>query len=61
MTDKMTTEDMWDFLLQNVSVSEDTLQVVSAICGYSRKTMEAVLYAVTGYRGFDQVPPEEID
>lgn len=32
MTDKMTTDDMWDFLLQNVSVSEDTLQVVSAIC-----------------------------
>ena len=46
--------EAWDVLIQQ-GVSEDTLQVVTAINGWSLSTMEKVLYAVTGYRSFDQL------
>jgi hypothetical protein len=44
---------MWDKLL-GMGVSEQTLQVVTDINGFSEETMEAILYSVTGYRTFDQ-------
>jgi len=51
MIDKV---EAWDALIEQ-GVSEDTLQVVTAINGWSTDTMEAVLFAVTGYRSFDQL------
>jgi hydroxylamine reductase (hybrid-cluster protein) len=39
-----TADAMWDELRDAYGVSEQTLQVVTAINGYSRDTMEAVLY-----------------
>lgn len=53
----MTTEEMWD-ALENLGVSEQTLQIVTSINGYSRETMLDVLYAHTGYRNFDQLDEE---
>ena len=50
----MTPEEMWDCLVETVGVSEETLQVVTRINGYSEETMRDVLYATTGYRDFDQ-------
>ena len=50
----MTTEQMWD-KLQDLGVSEQTLQLVTSINGYSRQTLEDLLYAHTGYRNFDQL------
>lgn len=50
----MTKDEMWDALLEQ-GVSEQTLEIVTAINGYSEETMEDVLYAHTGYRGFDQL------
>lgn len=50
----MTKEKAWDVLIEQ-GVSEETLKVVTAINGWSTDTMEAVLYAVTGYRSFDQL------
>lgn len=38
-----------------LGVSEQTLQVVTDIEGYTEEAMLAVLYAVTGYRNFDQL------
>lgn len=55
----MDTNEMWDYLMETVGVSEETLQVVTAINGYSTDTMEAVLYATTGYRDFDQMEDED--
>jgi hypothetical protein len=49
-----TVDDMWDELVDAYGVSDETLQVVTAINGYSRQTMEDVLYAVAGLRSFDQ-------
>lgn len=50
----MTTEQMWDKLIE-LGVSEQSLQIVSAINGYNTQTMEDVLYAHTAYRNFDQL------
>lgn len=50
----MTIEQMWAEL-QEQGVSEETLQVVTDINGYSTEAMEDILYAVTGYRSFDQL------
>ena len=50
----MNKDAMWDKLLE-LGVSEQTLQVVTSINGYSEETMEDVLYAVTGYQDFDQL------
>lgn len=53
----MTKDAMWDKLLE-IGVSEDTLQVVTDINGYSEETMLDILYAVTAYRDFDQLEYE---
>lgn len=39
--------------------SEDTLQVVTSINGYSLDTLESVLYATAGYRKFSQMEEED--
>lgn len=49
-----TIERAWDTLIE-LGVSEQTLQIVTDINGYSLRTLEDVLFAHTGYRSFDQV------
>ena len=58
MTAEMTVELAWECLV-NLGVSEETLRIITCINGYSMETMESVLYAVTGYRTFDQLEEEE--
>lgn len=50
----MSVDEMRDYLL-DMGVSEQTLQVVTDINGYSEQTMCDILYAVSGYRDFDQI------
>ena len=50
----MDKNEMWDALL-DLGVSEQTLQVVTCINGYSEETMLDILFAVTGYRNFEQM------
>lgn len=45
---------MWDRLLME-GVSEQTLEIVVAINGYTKTTLKDVLYAYTGYRSFKQL------
>lgn len=54
MEDTATNDAMWDTLV-GLGVSEQTLQIISAINGYRAETLEDVLYAHTGYRSFDQL------
>lgn len=49
---------MWD-KLEELGVSEETIQVVTSINGYSEETMEDILYTVTGYRSFEQLEDAE--
>lgn len=50
-------DEMWERLLE-LGVSEETIQIVVNINGYTTETMEDILYAATGYRSFDQVKEE---
>ena len=50
----------WDTLLAQ-GVSEQTLQVVTSINGYTLDTLQDVLYAHTGHRSFDQIEGLEGD
>lgn len=52
--DELSRDQMWDSLIVE-GVTEQTLQIVVAINGYTTETMEDVLYAHTGYRDFDQL------
>lgn len=45
---------MWDALI-DLGVSEQTLQIITSINGYTTETMRDVLYAHTGYRDFTQL------
>lgn len=53
----MTKEQMWS-ILEDMGVSEQTLQIVTDINGYSEATMYDILYAFAGYRDFDQMYDE---
>lgn len=53
-----TAEQMHDYLVDVVGVSDETINVVTAINGYSTETMCDILYAVTGYKYFDQYSKE---
>ena len=48
MTNTILTE-AWEYLL-NIGVSEETLQIVTSINGYSINTLNDILYVVTGER-----------
>lgn len=54
-----TVEEAWDYLIESGLASEDTLQVVTNINGYSLDTLESVLYAVAGYHSFEQYLDED--
>lgn len=49
----------WDKLI-NLGTSEETINIVTKINGYSIESLESILYAVYGYRSFDQVTIEGI-
>ena len=41
--------------LRELGVSEETLQIVTSINGYTFETLESILYAALGYESFDQI------
>ena len=51
-------DSMWDALI-DLGVSEQTLQIATSGWGYSRETLETVLYAHAGLNSFDQIEGEE--
>lgn len=53
MTNKL--DKLWDILTEQVGVSEETLSITTSINGYNKETLEAVLFATTGYRSFEQL------
>lgn len=49
----MNVDDMWDTLMNEYGVSEETLRIITDINGYSETTMLDVLWAVAGERSFE--------
>lgn len=54
----MELNEAWE-ILEEFGVSEQTLQIITDINGYSMETLEDVLYVISGYRNFDQVLEED--
>ena len=52
--------EMWEFLHDTIGVSEETLQVVTDINGYSMEVLNDILSAVTGYRSKEQYEESEV-
>ena len=55
--DTIEKDRMYDKLLE-LGVSEQTLTIVIDINGYSKETLNNILYAYSGYRSFDQLEEE---
>lgn len=45
-------DKMYDILVEEYGVSNETINIVSSIIGYSEKTMRDILYAASGERVF---------
>ena len=50
---------LWDLLVNYELASEESLKLVTCLNGYSLETMESVLYALTGYRSYEQYMENE--
>lgn len=47
-------EEYWQYLIDSGIATEQELQLVTYIIGYSVETLDKVLYARTGYRSVEQ-------
>lgn len=46
---------IWDAIIENDIATEKELKLVTDICGYSKSTLEDVIYARTGFRNMQQL------
>lgn len=51
----LTIEQAQEILINQFGVSEETINVVIDINGYTMEQMENILYAVAGYNSFEQL------
>ena len=56
---KMYENDMYEILVNEFGVSEESIQLVCNINGTSEETYRDILYAVSGYHDFDQLEDHE--
>lgn len=54
-----TTEQAWEYLTEYGIATEEELQLITCINGYSLETLEDVLDVRTGYKNFDQLLDED--
>lgn len=52
--------ELWDTLLNDGLATEQTLQVITSINGYTLETLNDVLYAITGCRCIEQYHAEGV-
>lgn len=48
-------DNLWETLVDYSIATEEELQLVTSINGYSKETLNDILYCRTGYRSFDQM------
>jgi uncharacterized membrane protein YuzA (DUF378 family) len=51
--------EIYDYIINNGIASEEALDLITNINGYSVDTLNDVIYAVTGYRSMEQLEGEE--
>lgn len=54
MTKVKTREEAWEFLLHNGIATNEEIQLVTCIRGYTIQALKEILYARTGYDDFEQ-------
>lgn len=54
----MNKAELWDRLVEDGIATEEELQLVTSINGYTEEAMYDVLFARTGYRNFEQMDSE---
>jgi predicted transcriptional regulator len=52
-------EKIWDYLVENMIATDEELKLVTCINGYNEESLNAVLYARTGYRDIEQLTEED--
>lgn len=50
----MELNEYYDYLIENLGISEETIRCVIGINGYSEETLDDILYYFTGYRDLEQ-------
>ena len=50
-----TIEQIWDLLIDYNVATQDELELVTSINGYSIDTLDSIIYARTGYRNIEQL------
>ena len=50
----MSSEDYYDYLINNLGINEETINCITGINGYNKKTFDSILYYYTGYRDLEQ-------
>jgi len=55
-----TVDEAWLLMDQLSIATEAEMELVTTLLGYSLETMEAILYARTGWRSFDQFEDDEL-
>jgi uncharacterized membrane protein YuzA (DUF378 family) len=51
--------EIYDYIINNGIASEEALDLITNINGYSVDTLNDVIYALTGYRSMEQLEGEE--
>lgn len=59
--DKNPLDEYFDLLVEYGIATEDEIQLVIAINGYTGKTLNDILYARTGYRSWEQYEESELN
>lgn len=55
----MNENEIYDYLLENGIVGEEALNLITDINGFSKETLNDILFAKTGYRDIEQYLEEE--
>lgn len=50
--------DLWDYLVNNSIATQEELELITSINGYSVDTLNDVIYARTGYHDLEQLQEE---
>ena len=50
----MELNEYYDYLINYELVSEETLDIITSVNGYNEKTLDDVLYCISGYRDIEQ-------
>lgn len=58
---KLSNDQMWDVLVNDCDISDETLQALTSINGNNEQTYKDLLYWKTGYRDFEQAYEAEPD